>query len=90
MIDYILVSYEVLRKVRYLKVNDLIGNLTDHCFVSAGISIPIKLQVKTPAPVDCRPIPRGFKWHEPATEYLQATLCNDKRLDRLTSEKMIM
>ena len=87
VIDYIMVSKEVLRKVRYLKVNDLIGNLTDHCLVSAGISIPIKLHINTPAPVDCKPIPRGFKWHEQATEYLQATLRIDKRLERLTSEK---
>ena len=60
LVDYILVSGETLEKVRYLKVKDLIGTLTDHCLVSMGIAMPSRLEVKTYDHTGYRPVPSSF------------------------------
>jgi exonuclease III len=75
LVDYVLVDNTTLSQVRYFKVDDLIGDLSDHCLISFGLAVSVTLQH---ASKKCRNVPRKYKWFDGAESKINDILGNEE------------
>jgi hypothetical protein len=61
VVDYLLVSNDIISQLRYFKVHEFTGTLSDHCKLSFGLSVQVHSSVEEVINV-VRPPPIKFHW----------------------------
>ena len=83
VVDYVLADNTTLSQIRYFKVDELIGDLSDHCLISFGLAVSVQSQTITKTPKTSN-VPRRFKWVDGADTKLQEILGNDYNQQLIT------
>ena len=88
VVDYVLTDGNTLSQMKYFMVENLIGDLSDHCKISFALSLPQQkaLQHTCDLSVKCsnRP-PTRYKWHEDSSAKLKHILMHEENKEKITS-----
>lgn len=71
VVDYFIVSENLLSKVCFFKVHNLLGDLSDHCQISVLLNIQCKIKGDT---CHTQMSLKSYKWNENSTELFQEAL----------------
>ncbi len=80
VVDYVLADNIVLSHLQYLRVNDFIGDISDHCLISFGIAVRATVQESKE---EGSPLPKKLRWQEKAAPLIRGALIQDPQLDQL-------
>jgi exonuclease III len=78
VVDYILAEHTTLSKFLYLTVDELLGDLTDHCKISFALSVHVQQSnCITQTQQQSRKIPGKFIWNPDAKEKIKENLASE-------------
>ena len=83
-VDYVVTDLTTLSKLMYFKVDNLIGDLSDHCKISFGLSVSCMNSDCTEGG-DLTKAPKKFKWHIGAEQQIRNLLMSDPKQAELHS-----
>jgi hypothetical protein len=64
VVDYIIADHTTFSQIRYLKVHDLQGSLSDHCMVSFGLAVSVSTTIPSNGKERLKNVPTKFKWDD--------------------------
>ncbi len=85
LIDYVLADNMVLLQIRYLQVNDFIGDISDHCLVSFGLAVRLSSVASV---LSGSYLPKRLKWQDGTEPLLRAALMNDSQMSVITQKEL--
>ncbi len=85
LIDYVLADNMVLPQIRYLQVNDFIGDISDHCLVSFGQAVRLSSVASV---LSGSYLPNRLKWQDGTEPLLRAALMNDSQMSVITQKEL--
>ena len=82
VVDYCIVSEQLLREVLFFNVHKFLPDLSDHCLISVLLNINCKIQKEEDNFVES---PLKYKWEELSSEKFQLALSSKDLQDRINS-----
>jgi hypothetical protein len=74
VVDYAIVSEDLLDVIPYFQVQKFMADLSDHCCISLKVDIPVILAEETEDSDPLLPLPTSFKWDNASLDVFQEAL----------------
>ncbi len=77
VVDYTIVSSEVMREIKYFTVSEISTQFSHHCFLSFGLETEPYLPLGTEKTLQLSPIPLSFVWNDALKNTLRDRYLNN-------------
>ena len=81
-VDYGIVHKDLLNKIEFFKVSELVGNISDHCPISFGFKCSYKT---TEFKHDIYPLKPNFRWDDQSEFIYKSALSSDNIVNQINS-----
>ena len=81
-VDYSIVHKDLLNKIEFIKVSELVGHTSDHCPISFGVKLSYQT---TEFKHDIYPLKPNFRWDDQSKFNYKSALSSDNIVNQINS-----
>ena len=91
VVDYVIADHTTFAQIRYFRVHDLVGSLSDHCKVSFGLAVSVSASMLSVDKPQLKPVPCKFVWDNGIrSEKFTQILSNEQNLKILNDTENML